>query len=343
MLSQASPKGVMPMNPPKCDDLDYIHFLIAAQRVFTCTEAARCSPKEKSPPAHDAFTRLLQRQPPDTAALWQEAKAFVKLREGLLILDDTTLDKPYARDMDLVSYHWSGKHQRVVRGIALMTLLWTEGQALIPCDFRVYDKPQDGKSKNDHFQTMLQKAKERGFQPEYVLMDSWYASLENLKAIVSFGWRFLTRLKGNRLVNPEGKGNVPIREVEIPGEGRVVHLRGFGFVRVFRTLSKDGEAEYWATNHLGMSEEKRAELERQGWGIEVYHRGLKQCCGVERAQVRKAVSILRHLLLALRAFLRLEVYRLRRGVSWYEAKASIVREAIRSYLAHPLHILQPTA
>ncbi|MFZ5990186.1 MAG: IS701 family transposase, partial [Deinococcota bacterium] len=38
-----------------------------------------------------------------------------------------------------------------------------------------------------------------------------------------------------------------------------------------------------------------------------------------------------------------EVYRLRRGVSWYEAKASIVREAIRSYLAHPLHILQPTA
>lgn len=336
----------MPMNPPKCDDLDYIHFLIAAQRVFTCTEAARCSPEENNPPAHDAFTRLLQRQPPDTAALWQEAKAFVKLRKGLLILDDTTLDKPYARDMDLVSYHWSGKHQRVVRGIALMTLLWTEGQALIPCDFRVYDKPQDGKSKNDHFQTMLQKAKERGFQPEYVLMDSWYASLENLKAIVSFGWRFLTRLKGNRLVNPEGKGNLPVSEVAIPPEGRVVHLKGFGFVKVFkvfRTLSKDGEAEYWATNHLGMSEEKRAELERQGWGIEVYHRGLKQCCGVERAQVRKAVSILRHLLLALRAFLRLEVYRLRRGVSWYEAKASIVREAIRSYLAHPLHILQPTA
>jgi hypothetical protein len=29
------------MNPPRCDDLDYIHFLIAAQKVFTCTEAAR--------------------------------------------------------------------------------------------------------------------------------------------------------------------------------------------------------------------------------------------------------------------------------------------------------------
>jgi putative transposase len=55
------------MNPPKCDDLDYIHFLIAAQKVCTGTEAARCAPEGAHPPAHDAFTRLLQRQPPDGA------------------------------------------------------------------------------------------------------------------------------------------------------------------------------------------------------------------------------------------------------------------------------------
>ena len=64
------------MNPPKCDDLDYIHFLTAAQKVFTRTEAARCAPEGAHPPAHDAFTRLLQRQPPDTEALWREAQAF---------------------------------------------------------------------------------------------------------------------------------------------------------------------------------------------------------------------------------------------------------------------------
>ena len=74
-----------------------------------------------------------------------------------------------------------------------MTLLWTEGQALIPCDFRVYDKPQDGKTKKDHFQQMLQKAKKRGFAPECVLMNSWYAGLENLKRIRDLGWLFLTR------------------------------------------------------------------------------------------------------------------------------------------------------
>ncbi len=95
-----------------------------------------------------------------------------------------------------------------------------------------------------------------------------------------------------------------------------MHLGGFGFVKVFQTISKEKEAEYGATNDLEMTEEEREELEKQGWGREVYHRGIKQFCGVEKAQVRKAIAIVRHLLLALRAFLRLEVYRLRTGVSW---------------------------
>ncbi|NKQ39683.1 MAG: IS4/IS5 family transposase, partial [Methanosarcinales archaeon] len=38
-------------------------------------------------------------------------------------------------------------------------------------------------------------------------------------------------------------------------------------------------------------------------------------------------------------YLRLEVYRLRTGISWFEAKTSIIRDAIRSYLAHPVYTL----
>jgi len=82
---------------------------------------------------------------------------------------------------------------------------------------------------------------------------------------------------------------------------------------------------------------------RWSWGIEVYHRALKQCCGVERAQVRCRRAVWGHLLLALRAFVRLEVYRLRCGVSWYALKLAIIRGAIREYLARPRYDLQPTA
>ena len=43
-------------------------------------------------------------------------------------LDDTTLDKPCAKNIELVSRHWSGKHHRVVWGINLLSLVWTQFQ-----------------------------------------------------------------------------------------------------------------------------------------------------------------------------------------------------------------------
>lgn len=331
------------MNPPKADELDYIHFLVASQRVFTCTEAARSAPESLDPPAHDAFTRLLRREPPDTGALWEEARTLVEPERGLLVVDDTTLDKPYSKKMDLVHRHWSGKHHRVVSGINLCTLLWSHEGALVPTDFRVYDKPHDGLTKNDHFRMMLEAANERDFEPRYVLFDSWYSSLDNLKAIRGHGWRWLCRLKSNRLVNPDKSGNVAVEEVEIPTEGRVAHLKGYGMVKVFRTVGRDGDAEHWATDDIEMSESDREELEGAGWSIETYHRALKQCCGIERAQARGERAQRNHLVLSLRAFLRLEANRLRSGMSWYEAKLSIVRDAVREYLRQPLYLLSPTA
>ena len=196
--------------------------------------------------------------------------------------------------------HWSsGKHKRVVWGINLLTLLWTDGNALIPCDFRVYDRPLSGLTKNGHFRRMLEVAEGRGFQPRWVLFDSWYASLENVKAIRDKGWFWLSQLRSNRRVNPEGAGNLPLATVAIPQEGRQVHLRGYGFIRVFRTVSKDGDVEHWATNDLEMTEQQRESLARQAWGIETYHRGLKQCCGVEKCQVRTAEGQRNHIHLSL--------------------------------------------
>ena len=125
--------------------------------------------------------------------------------------------------------------------------------------------------------------------------------------------------------------------------GRQVHLRGYGFVRVFRTVSKDGDVEHWATNDLEMTEQQRESLARQVWGIETYHRGLKQCCGVEKCQVRTAEGQRNHIRLSLPAFLRLEAHRLSAGVSWYESKADIIRSALRDYLAYPKYTLHPTA
>ena len=333
------------MNPPKCDDLDYINFLIASMDVFTCTEAARCQPEGDNSPSHDAFSRLLQRQPPDTEALWNEVKSIILLQKGFLIIDDTVLDKPYAKSMSLVYHQWSGKHHQLVNGINICTLLWTDGNAIIPVDFRIYDINVDGKTKNDHFREMLYQARDRDFQPRVVLFDSWYASIENLKTLRKFGWHWLTRLKKNRLVNPDKTGNVPIEVVDIPPQGRIVHLKAYGFIRVFMIVTKDGDIEYWATDLLDMDEPKRKKLGLISWNIEEYHRGIKQFCGIENCQARKSQSQKAHILFSLRAFLRLEVERLRKGLSWFESKRRIIRNAIRAYIQSPTYSLtvDPTA
>ncbi len=77
--------------------------------------------------------------------------------------------------------------------------------------------------------------------------------------------------------------------------------------------------------------------------IERYHQGIKQFCGVERAQVRAARARRNHIGLALRAFLRLEWRCYRTGLSWFEAKTAILRPAVRAYLANPLYTLPATA
>ena len=173
----------MSINTSKCTDLDYINFLIASSYVYSFTEAARCYPFTTNSPSHDCFTRLLQKQSLDTEPLWNEVRKFIKLKKGCLIVDDTTLDKPYSEKIGFVRYHWSGKHHRSVKGIVLITLLWTDGDKIIPVDFRIYDIEKDEKTKNDHFCDMLDKANERGFEPKCVMFDTWYAGIKNLKAI----------------------------------------------------------------------------------------------------------------------------------------------------------------
>ena len=126
------------------------------------------------------------------------------------MIDDSTLDKPYAKKIELVQRHWSGKQHAVVEGINLITALWSDGDRHVPMDDRIDDKAGDALTKNEHFRAMLEVAHERGFMPECVVFDSWYSSLENLKQIRDGGRVWPTRLKANRLCSRTPSLGMPI-------------------------------------------------------------------------------------------------------------------------------------
>src|SRR5512143_1132462 len=216
------------MNPAKCDEYAYLHLLISSPRGYPCTAAARVQPEQSNPPAHEALTRLLYRLDATPAPVWVEAQALVQRHGGLLVRDDSTLQKPDAQQITLVSRHWSGKQPAVVQGINLITLLWGDGDSHIPCDYRIYHKVQDQLTQNDHLLAWLQAAHERGFTPPGVVFDSWYSSLSSLKAVRNHGWTWLTQLKAHHLVGQDRHPKVPVRGWVMTGTSAQVHLQGYG-------------------------------------------------------------------------------------------------------------------
>jgi putative transposase len=322
------------MNPPRVQAEDYVDFLIATPKAASAAEAARAQPERPRCPARGAFTRLPHRLQPDPEALRQEARTQVDLDGGVLVLDDSALDRPRAEFIELVGRHWSGKHHAVVSGIDLVAPLWTDGDRHVPCDYRIFHKP-GGLTKNDHSRRMVRAARGRGFRPRLVAFDGWYGSLGNLKLLRELGWAWLTRLKANRLVNKDRQGQRPLSRAEVSASGAVVWLVGYGPVLVFKIVAPDGDIAYWATSELTMAGLSRRQCAGCGWAIESYYRGIKRCAEVERCSARSGQAQRDHVGLAPRAFLRLERHGFHHGVSWVEAKTAIIRDAVRSYLARP--------
>ena len=331
------------MNAPRATVEEYVQFPLASPRVVSAAEAGRVQPDRPRAPAHDAFTRLLTRLEPDPAALWDEVRPLIHLAGGVLVIDDSTLDKPRAKHIDLVTRHGSGNHRAVVTGINLVTLLWSDGDRLDPTDYRLYHEDTDGKTKNDHFADRLDAAHSRGLRPKAVLFDGWYASIDNLKRVRRLGWVFVTRFEGHRLVRIDHGSPLPLSAQPVAAAGTVVWLPGFGSARVFRVVATNGDTTHGATNDPGMDETTRLAFAELSWGIEEYHRGVKQYTGVERCSARGEWSQRNHIGFALRAFVRRAYHRFTTGVSRFAAKWAIVRDAVRAYLEQPRYKLPEPA
>jgi len=233
--------------------------------------------------SHDSVTRFLLRSRYEPKDLFDEVKLQINLVGGTLSGDDTVIDKPYSDPSltELMGYFWSGKHHRVVKGVQLITLYYTEGSGKsIPINYRIYNK-QEGKTKNDYLIEMITEVLDWGVQPKVVTTDAWYSSQSNLQLLKDKGLGFLMGIAKNRKFTINGQKSIQVQALEIPDEGLVVHLKKFGDVKVFRQTFKTEVARYYimylpdfeATKQLTRVEFK--EYRAIHWGIECYHRALQ--------------------------------------------------------------------
>ena len=228
-----------------CTVEHYTAFLLAESQSAGCVRLAEVSGGGF---AHDAANRFLHREEFGPQDLFEEARALIDLEGGTLSVDDSVLEKPYSQEakVDLVGYFWSSKAGGAVKGLCLVTLLYTDLRGVCaPVNYRLVDKAE-GKTKNTLFREMVEEVLSWGLRPAAVTADSWYSGVENLKFLRDQGLGFLIALEKNRVVSEAAHDYQPVCALELPEKGKVVHLRKVGFVTVFRTVDKHGTARHYA-------------------------------------------------------------------------------------------------
>ena len=157
-------------------------------------------------------------------------------------------DKPHSAEgkTELVGYFWSGRHGRAVKGLCLVTLFYSDSQGVrVPVNSRVVDK-QEKKTRNELFREMLEEVLAWGLRPAIITADSWYSGIENLKFLRNQGLGFLIALEKNRTVSEKAGEHLRVESAELPQSGKVMYLRHFGLVSVFRTVDKHSDVRHYA-------------------------------------------------------------------------------------------------
>jgi hypothetical protein len=291
--------------------------------------------------SHDSVNRFLLRERYEARDLFETLKPYLNLVGGVLSVDDTVIEKTYSdvNQAELIGYYWSGKYHKTIKGINLITLYHCDIQGnTLPVNYRIYDK-QEGKTKNEYFREMMEEVIRWGLQPWGVTGDSWYSGIENLKFLRNQKIGFLFGVEKNRTVSNQPQKYQQVKTLEIPKQGVVTHLKEFGFVKLFRKAFRNEDSRHYIlylpdTEMLKQTtRQKFLELHDIHWGIENFHRAIKQVCGIGRFMVRDTQAIKNHIFCALQAFVKLELMRSRKLISnWYEIQRNLFTNVVRDYI-----------
>ena len=112
-------------------------------RVSTCAAISECLTEV----SHDCLTRMRNGSWSGHTLLALVLRTLFTVAGNSLRCEDTVVAKPYAQLLDEAVWVWSNKEQKVVFGVGLVRLVWTDGHSRMPVGYCVWHT--DGPSKVD--------------------------------------------------------------------------------------------------------------------------------------------------------------------------------------------------
>jgi len=234
----------------KRDILDlYTDYLISSFGQTTATGLAQLMEGAIS---HDQVTRMLSSPKMTSKDWWRLVKPHVRKVEredGVLIVDDSIVEKPYTDENEIICWHYDHAKGRTVKGINFVTTLYNVQDVALPVAFEIVSKTEpyiDKKSgrekrkskhtKNERYRRMLQATCKNKIPFEYVLNDLWFASAENMRFVkLDLKKEFIMALKSNRKValseDDKSIGKYQrIDQLDLPeGTTQTIYLEGVPF------------------------------------------------------------------------------------------------------------------
>lgn len=225
--------------------------------------------------SHDFLTRGLQRK-----YSWKTLlRLFLNnrvLSEGYLIIDETEVDKSFAKTIPCLGWLWSHLQNKYIFGLHIVVIVWTNTTITIPLAWKIYKK-DSGKTKIDLAMELIRYCLcTLRIQPKAFLFDSFYASEKLLKYLQKHHQTFYSQLPKNRKFN--------YRFLSEMNNGRPYWLET-GVIRGgIRVQVVKNRRKYYVTNAIGVTRKGQLQTYKIRWQIEKVFRFVKQELGFEKCQ-----------------------------------------------------------
>jgi hypothetical protein len=299
----------------------------------------------------------------DSKTLWLKVKKMVRMYENeqaSLVFDDTIIEKPYMDENDIVCWHWDHKENRSVKGINLLSAFYTtttkEGEPAlrVPIGYQIISKTEkyidkkdnkekrkSAKTKNELMQEMIRTAITNRVKFGSILADSWFASSDNMRFISKQGKTFVFEMKENRLATVSEHANKKahyqrLDQLQIPDRQPVAAwLKGLNipillYKQVFINKDSSHGTRYLVTNDMAMSYDKIETLYKKRWGVEEYHKSLKQNASIGSSPAHTQRTQSNHIFSAIYAYSKLEKIKIERKINHFALKSSIYFESLKT-------------